>query len=61
MSAERNAGARKAIRQFALALVACLAVAGGAAVAAGGEGDTPATQHVVAEDNWPIQSPAPGN
>ncbi|GAA3392701.1 hypothetical protein [Streptomyces roseoviridis] len=61
MSVERNTGVRRTVRQFALALVACLAVAGGAVAAVGGQGDAPVQQLVVADDNWPIQTPAPGN
>ncbi|MET8506534.1 hypothetical protein ACF065_08450 [Streptomyces sp. NPDC015232] len=54
---------KKTVRQFALALVACLAVAGGATIAAtSGESTAPeAPQMVAADDNWPVPTPAPSN
>ncbi|WMX45762.1 hypothetical protein [Streptomyces roseicoloratus] len=63
MSAQQNTGPRNTVRRFALALVACLAVAGGAAAAVGGA-EAPAThqQPAFADDvNWPVPTPAPGN
>jgi hypothetical protein len=58
MSAEQNSGIRRAVRQLALALVACLAVAGGAAVAAAPDKE-PAKleQHAGTAVDWP--GPAP--
>ncbi|MCX2180819.1 hypothetical protein KV205_09795 [Streptomyces sp. SKN60] len=59
-----NKTMNKTFRQFALALVACLAVAGGATIAAtSGEADAPndAPRLMLADDNWPVPTPAPGN
>ncbi|MFF5975474.1 hypothetical protein ACFY7C_28600 [Streptomyces sp. NPDC012769] len=64
MSVEQNLGMRKTVRQFALAFVACLAVAGGAAAVASGDAEAPAThqQQMFADDvNWPVPTPAPTN
>ncbi|MFF8607848.1 hypothetical protein ACF06X_18105 [Streptomyces sp. NPDC015346] len=64
MSAARNAGIRKTVRQFAIAMVACTAVAGGASLAAGGTAPAPAQLHQQADgtnDDWPAPSPAPTN
>ncbi|MFD0372587.1 hypothetical protein [Streptomyces sp. NPDC059071] len=63
MSAQQNTGLRKTVRQFALALVACMAVAGGAvAVAGSGDAEAPAAPRLMlADDNWPVPTPAPSN
>ncbi|MFF6774259.1 hypothetical protein ACFY8W_11915 [Streptomyces sp. NPDC012637] len=62
MSAQQNTGLRKTVRQFTLALVACMAVAGGAAVAGSGDAEAPAAPRLMlADDNWPVPTPAPSN
>jgi invasion protein IalB len=63
MSAQSVTGARKTVRQFALAMVACLAVAGGAAVVAAQDSAPAGQQPSVAGDEWPAptKSPAPTN
>lgn len=49
-----NKNANKTVRQFALALVACLAVAGGATIAATSSDSGAAThQPASAVDEWP--------
>jgi hypothetical protein len=63
MSAARNAGIRKIVRQFALAMVACTAVAGGASLVATPQ-SAPAQLHQQADgtnDDWPAPTPAPTN
>ncbi|MEU3750241.1 MULTISPECIES: hypothetical protein [Streptomyces] len=63
MSAEHATGIRKAVRQFALAAAACLAVAGGAALATAPGADS-APQHVVADGAataTPTPTPSPSN
>ncbi|MFE5487403.1 hypothetical protein [Streptomyces sp. NPDC056527] len=59
MSAVRIPAVRKIVRQFAIAMVACTAVAGGAALAAAPE-TTPASisQQAGAENDWP-KAPTP--
>ncbi|MFC8505129.1 hypothetical protein ACFU3J_00285 [Streptomyces sp. NPDC057411] len=60
MSAEQNTGVRRTVRQLALALVACMAVAGGAALAAADDsGAVPAEQHAGVSNEWPYSSPTP--
>ncbi|MER8042001.1 hypothetical protein [Streptomyces sp. NPDC094032] len=59
MSAQQNTGVRKTVRQFALALVACLAVAGGAAVAAADDGAAVQQQHAGVTNEWPFATPTP--
>ncbi|MEV6326128.1 hypothetical protein [Streptomyces sp. NPDC051909] len=44
----------KTIRQFALALVACLAVAGGATIAATSSDSGATHQPASAGDEWPV-------
>ncbi|MEE1815063.1 hypothetical protein ACWEPZ_01340 [Streptomyces sp. NPDC004288] len=62
MSVAQNTGIRKAVRQLLVAMVACTAVAGGAAFAVG-SADAPVTPQTVAgvtEDNgWPVVPPKP--
>ncbi|MFI6420220.1 hypothetical protein ACIBG6_22820 [Streptomyces sp. NPDC050842] len=66
MSAEHATGMRKTVRQFALAAAACLAVAGGAALATAPSGVS-APQHVMAEGAagettaTPTPTPSPSN
>ncbi|MFF8375339.1 hypothetical protein ACF07V_04265 [Streptomyces sp. NPDC015661] len=68
MSVQQNSGIRNAVRQFVVALVACTAVAAGAAFAVD-SGSDPVTPHTfagVAEDNgWPVPptdpTPSPTN
>ncbi|MFE7551249.1 hypothetical protein [Streptomyces gardneri] len=63
MSAEHATGMRKTVRQFALAAAACLAVAGGAALATAPSADS-APQHVVADGAatpTPTPTPSPSN
>lgn len=63
MSAEHATGIRKAVRQFALAAAACLAVAGGAALETAPGADS-APQHVVADGAataTPTPTPSPSN
>ncbi|MBT2443643.1 hypothetical protein J7E93_26815 [Streptomyces sp. ISL-36] len=60
MSAVRIAGVRKTVRQFSVAVVACMAVAGGAAlVAAPDSASAPVSQQAGAENDWPKASPTP--
>lgn len=59
MSAEQNSGMRKTARQLALALVACIAVAGGAALAADGGSAAPQEQHAGVTNEWPYATPTP--
>ncbi|MFI8518707.1 hypothetical protein ACIGEZ_12910 [Streptomyces sp. NPDC085481] len=61
MTAEQNSGMRKTVRQFTLALVACLAVAGGAALAAAPDAAPAGQQQAGANDDWPhaTGTPAP--
>ncbi|MFI8826839.1 hypothetical protein [Streptomyces sp. NPDC053431] len=59
MSAEQNSGIRRTVGRFAVALAACLAVAGGAAVAAAPD-TAPAgeqQQRAGATDDWPYPAP----
>lgn len=58
MSVAQNSGIRKTARQFSVALVACLAVAGGAALVAAPE-HAPAgqRQQAGADDDWPFPAP----
>ncbi|MEU3606695.1 hypothetical protein AB0E83_14805 [Streptomyces sp. NPDC035033] len=66
MSVEKNSGMQKTARQFLLALTACLAVAGGAALAVA-PGDAPESpvQHAGVTVDWPhttaTATPAPVN
>ncbi|MET9673558.1 hypothetical protein ABZY68_10760 [Streptomyces sp. NPDC006482] len=68
MSAEHATGMRKTVRQFALAAAACLAVAGGAALATAPNAVS-APQHVVADGATdgttatptPTPTPSPSN
>ncbi|MEU8762274.1 hypothetical protein [Streptomyces sp. NPDC048659] len=60
MSAQQNAGVRKTVRQLTLALVACLAVAGGAAVATADNGAASQQQQNAGVTNeWPFVDPTP--
>ncbi|MFE3071968.1 hypothetical protein [Streptomyces sp. NPDC059247] len=62
MSVAQNTGIRKAVRQLLVAMVACTAVAGGAAFAldSGNAPVAPQTFAGVAEDNgWPVVPPKP--
>ncbi|MFI8963915.1 hypothetical protein ACIGO8_17580 [Streptomyces sp. NPDC053493] len=61
MSVEQNSGIRKAVRRFAVALVACLAVAGGAALATSPDPAPAGQQRAGATDDWPhpVGTPAP--
>ncbi|MFD0148514.1 hypothetical protein ACWGQ4_05800 [Streptomyces sp. NPDC055721] len=63
MSAEHTTGTRRIVRQFALAAAACLAVAGGAALATAPSAAS-APQHVVADGTaapTPTPTPSPSN
>ncbi|MFE1550292.1 hypothetical protein [Streptomyces sp. NPDC058718] len=65
MSAEHATGTRRIVRQFALAAAACLAVAGGAALATAPSAVS-APQHVVADGGTtaaptPTPTPSPSN
>ncbi|MBB4986236.1 MULTISPECIES: hypothetical protein [Streptomyces] len=68
MSVAQNTGIRKAARQLIVAIVACTAVAAGAAVAVSPD-SAPVTPHTiagVADDNgWPVPpvnpTPSPTN
>ncbi|MFI9744428.1 hypothetical protein [Streptomyces sp. NPDC052494] len=68
MSAEHATGTRRIVRQFALAAAACLAVAGGAALATAPSAVS-APQHVVADGTadgttaapTPTPTPSPSN
>lgn len=68
MSAEHATGTRRIVRQFALAAAACLAVAGGAALATAPSAAS-APQHVVADgvsdgttaEPTPTPTPSPSN
>ncbi|MFE4590611.1 hypothetical protein [Streptomyces laurentii] len=54
MSAEQTQATRRTVRQFALALVACLAVAGGAALVSATDGPSAATQQQAGTTtDWP--------
>ncbi|WP_338494619.1 hypothetical protein [Streptomyces sp. SJL17-4] len=57
MSAEQNSGIRMAVRQFALALVACLAVGGGAALATTADAAPAGQQQAGPTDDWPHAVP----
>ncbi|MFC9794374.1 hypothetical protein [Streptomyces sp. NPDC057695] len=57
MSAEQNSGIRRTVRQFALALVACLAVAGGAATVAAVDSAPAGQQQAGPTDDWPHAVP----
>ncbi|MEU9699990.1 hypothetical protein [Streptomyces sp. NPDC047981] len=62
MSAARIADIRKTVRQFAVAIVACTAVAGGAALVAAPDDTAPVGPRMVADgqDNgWPVPPPSP--
>ncbi|MFJ5834578.1 hypothetical protein [Streptomyces sp. NPDC093089] len=62
MSAAQNTRLTKAVRQLLVAMVACTAVAGGAALAVSPEGApvVPQTVAGVADDNgWPVAPPQP--
>lgn len=60
MSAVRSAGIRKTVRQFAVAMTACMAVAGGAAlVSAPDAGPAATSKQAGAENDWPKASPTP--
>ncbi|GAA2788049.1 hypothetical protein [Streptomyces showdoensis] len=59
MSAQQNAGVRKTVRQFALALVACLAVAGGASLAAADDSGAAQQQNAGVTNEWPFVDPTP--
>ncbi|MEV7275545.1 hypothetical protein [Streptomyces sp. NPDC093111] len=59
MSAQQNTGVRKTVRQFTLALVACLAVAGGAAVATAEDGAAAPQQNAGVTNEWPFVDPTP--
>ncbi|MER5208399.1 hypothetical protein [Streptomyces sp. NPDC002825] len=62
MSVQQNTGIRKAVRQLLVAMVACTAVAAGAAFAVSPDSApvTPQTVAGVAEDNgWPVAPPSP--
>ncbi|MEU9866020.1 hypothetical protein AB0D99_34655 [Streptomyces sp. NPDC047971] len=59
MSAARIPAVRTLVRQFAIAMVACTAVAGGAALAAAPDAAPAATsQQAGAENDWP-KAPTP--
>ncbi|GAA3070913.1 hypothetical protein GCM10017562_42600 [Streptomyces roseofulvus] len=64
MSVEQNSGMQKTVRQFLVALTACLAVAGAAvyAVSPGGAPESP-VQHAGVTVDWPhttaTATPAP--
>ncbi|MEV5968388.1 hypothetical protein [Streptomyces sp. NPDC051921] len=58
MSAEQNSGIRRTVGQFAVALVACMAIAGGAAVVAAPDAaPTGQQQRAGANDDWPFPAP----
>ncbi|MFJ3585953.1 hypothetical protein ACIPPS_27520 [Streptomyces sp. NPDC090127] len=62
MSAARIPGIRKTVRQFAVAIAACTAVAGGAALVAAPDDTAPTAPSAVADgqDNgWPVPPPSP--
>ncbi|MEU6978673.1 MULTISPECIES: hypothetical protein [unclassified Streptomyces] len=59
MFAQQNAGVRKTVRQFALALVACMAVAGGAALATADDSAAVQQQHAGVTNEWPFATPTP--
>ncbi|WP_086832339.1 hypothetical protein [Streptomyces sp. NRRL B-24572] len=63
MSVQQNSGIRKAVRQFMVAMVACTAVAAGAAFAVSPDSTAPVTPQTVAgvaDDNgWPVVPPNP--
>ncbi|MFE0653650.1 hypothetical protein ACFVZH_34330 [Streptomyces sp. NPDC059534] len=62
MSAAQNTRITKAVRQLLVAMVACTAVAGGAAYAVSPDSAPVAPQTVagVADDNgWPVAPPKP--
>ncbi|MEU9995791.1 hypothetical protein [Streptomyces sp. NPDC050848] len=62
MSAVRIAGIRKTVRQFAVAIAACTAVAGGAALVAAPDDTATVRPGTVADgqDNgWPVPPPSP--
>ncbi|MFJ3900155.1 hypothetical protein [Streptomyces sp. NPDC090025] len=62
MSARVSTRISTTARQFTLALVACLAVAGGAALAVSGDSEgSSAPQVRLADDNWPVPTKAPGH
>ncbi|MFF0432814.1 hypothetical protein ACFYU9_11385 [Streptomyces sp. NPDC004327] len=63
MSAQQTTGIRKTATQLALALVACLAVAGGAAAVAHSDDAAVQQQPGVAGAEWPAPpaSPTPTN
>ncbi|MET9436102.1 hypothetical protein [Streptomyces sp. NPDC006551] len=61
MSAVRISGIRKTVRQFALAAVACMAVAGGAALVAAPDTTSASVpqQASGADVDWPNATPTP--
>ncbi|WP_329117743.1 hypothetical protein [Streptomyces sp. NBC_01353] len=61
MSAVRIPAVRKTVRQFVVAMAACTAVAGGAALAAAPDATSVSTsQQAGAENDWPkAPSPSP--
>lgn len=59
MSAQQNTGVRKTVRQFAFALVACMAVAGGAALATADDTGAVQQQHAGVTNEWPFATPTP--
>ncbi|MFD7321974.1 hypothetical protein ACFV9D_12980 [Streptomyces sp. NPDC059875] len=60
MSAVRIPAVRKTVRQFAVAMVACMAVAGGAALVAAPDATSASTSRQAGADNdWPNVSPSP--